>query len=228
MIKAVIFDFDGTLINTNELIKTGLNQFAINHMGRVLTDIELMNLNGKHLKDQIGYMVKGNLEAEIETFKTWYNHHHDTYATTFRGIPELLEILKYENITMGIVTNNSRVPLKKGLQHLNFTGYFESLVTSDDVATPKPNPEGIHIILDQLQVKPDEVIFVGDSPSDINAAKKANVTSCLVDWTILSDLEKHVLSPDYIIRSPLEILGVIKDINVKRIKATPLPMFAAK
>ena len=217
MIKAVIFDFDGTLINTNQLIRIGLNKFSNKYLGRVLTEFELNTLNGQHLSDQIDYIAKENSKEVILEFKSWYTDNHDTYAKSFSGIESLLEILNHENIKMGIVTNNSTLPLKQGLSHLGFGKYFGHVVTSDNVKRPKPDPEGILNILKMFELKSNEILYVGDSSSDMKAAKAAGVISCLVDWTILSDLEKRRLAPDYIIRKPDDIVQIIKKINQERI-----------
>jgi len=218
MIKAIIFDFDGTLINTNQLVKDGLNNLAQIHLGRPLTHMELCELNGKHLNDQIRYITKDNIKQTVLHFKKWYAENHNKLASTFKGIPELLQILRHEKIQMGIVSNNSTLPVQQGLNHLNFNHYFQDIITSDDVAKPKPDPEGIECILKKMNLRSEEVLYVGDSPSDVLAAKNANVKSCLVDWTVLSETEKRKLSADYRIQKPLEILSLIKEINVHRIK----------
>jgi len=217
MIKAVIFDFDGTLINTNQLVKDGLNNLAQIHLGRPLTHMELCQLNGKHLNDQIGYITKNDIEKKVIHFKKWYAENHNKLAKTFKGIPELLEILKYEKIQLGIVSNNSTLPVQQGLNLLNFNQYFQHIITSDDVIKPKPDPEGINSMLKKMNLHSKEVLYVGDSPSDILAAKNANVESCLVDWTVLSETEKKSISADYRINHPLEIICLIKKFNVHRI-----------
>ncbi|MCH4889548.1 HAD family hydrolase [Acidaminobacter sp. JC074] len=218
MIKAVIFDFDGTLINTNQLIKIGLNKFSQKYLKRKLSELELSNLNGKHLSEQMAYIAGDNASQAVIDFKRWYTSHHDAYATGFIGIRELLEILKHEKIKMGIVTNNSSQPLKQGLSHLAYGKYFTHLITSDNVKRPKPDPEGILNILKMFDLRPDEILYVGDSSSDMRAAKAAGVLACLVDWTSLSDLEKRRLSPDYMIHRPFEIFHIIKKINHERMR----------
>lgn len=93
-INTIIFDFDGTIINTNQLIEEGLGYFALKYRGTVLTKLELAALTGKTLEDQMAYIKAEKAEIMAEQFKIWYTHNHDSKAHAFPGMKELLEHLK--------------------------------------------------------------------------------------------------------------------------------------
>ncbi|MDF1616207.1 HAD family hydrolase [Petrocella sp. FN5] len=213
MIATVIFDFDGTIINTNDLIKEGLNLIANKHRGCPLTPMELEILTGKTLEAQMAYIDAIHFDGLIEEFKRWYGHNHDTMARPFPGMVHLIRVLNELGYKIGIVTNNSRIALDMGLKLLGIDQWIDCSITRDDVKETKPSPEGILKALSTLGVDIDEVLFIGDTAHDILAAKAANVNNALVGWSHLSPEMREQLGPDHIFESAENVLDIIIETN---------------
>lgn len=207
MISTVIFDFDGTIINTNRLIEEGLNYFSHRYRGRNLSLEELNALTGKPLEEQMVFINEEKAELIAEQFKIWYAHHHNARATAFPGVIELIKKLYTRGHKLAIVTNNSKAGLNLGMRHLGLERYFHMTVTKEDVHLPKPSPEGITKVLKAFDSLSDEAIYVGDTEGDLLAAKGANVPSVLVGW---SHIDGNHLKPDWVIRDAAELLKIIE------------------
>lgn len=212
MIKTtLIFDFDGTIINTNQLIEEGLNVFAKTYRGSELTKEEHKFMLGRPLEEQMRYINEDAYLAMTEIFKLWYLKEHNHKTTAFDGMEALIRVLYYQNYQLAIVSNNSRETVMHGLKHLNLTNYFDLILTCDDVQEKKPSPEGLYQALFRLNATMDEVLFIGDSSNDILAAKAANVDSVLVGWTMMERAEMAKLNATHIIHHPSELLVLLEN-----------------
>ena len=209
MKKNIIFDFDGTLIDTNKMIVEGLDIFAIAYRGSALTHEEHQLLTGKPLIEQMAYINETKWEEMMDAFRLWYLKAHAKMAKPFEGITELLHYLKESQYTLSIVSNNSRETILFGLKQLEIETYFAEVITCDDVVVKKPSPEGLNLLIKRLNVTPDTCIFIGDSGNDILAGKNAGIASVLVGWTAVERQELLKLEPDFVIEHPLEILEII-------------------
>lgn len=209
MKKYIIFDFDGTLINTNDMIEEGLDVFALAYRGTPLTREEHERLAGKPLMDQMAYISLEKWEEMTEAFKTWYFKAHAKMAKPFEGIDELLAYLKESQYKLAIVSNNSRTTIEFGLKQLGLEGLFDPIITCDDVIDKKPSPEGLLKAITLLGAGKEACLFIGDSSNDILAGKNAGIDSVLVGWTALEKQSLMALEPDYYISHPSELLQVI-------------------
>jgi len=205
MIKTIIFDFDGTIINTNELIQDGLGYLSKRYSGIALDHHAFKQISGKPLEVQLAYIHAEKVDIMTEQFQIWYKHNHNVYAKAFPGMPMLIETLSENGIAMGIVTNNSKSILNMGLEHLNMAHHFETKISREDVASPKPHPEGILKAISLLGADPKETLFVGDTESDMLAAKAAGLTTCFVTWSLL-DHKAFGVVPDMVVSSPTMLL----------------------
>jgi HAD superfamily hydrolase (TIGR01509 family) len=142
-------------------------------------------------------------------FQIWYKHNHNTKAKAFPGVPMLLRHLDSMGIEMGIVTNNSREILTLGLAHLGLDAYFSHQITRNDVVQTKPHPEGIMRVLDVMALRPDEVIFVGDTENDILAASQAGVISAFVGWSVLNSSQLQT-APDYVLNDAEDLIHIVR------------------
>ena len=213
MIDAVIFDFDGTIINTNDLIKEGLNKIANKHRGCKLTPIELEILTGKALEAQMAYIDITQVDRLVAEFKGWYEQNHDEMARPFPGMVHLIRVLNELGYKIGIVTNNSRKALDKGLKLLAIDQWIDCSITRDDVKETKPSPEGILKALSILGMDTNQALFIGDTAHDILAAKAANVNNALVSWTQHSSEMREQINPNHILESAEALLDIIIEVN---------------
>ncbi len=182
-LSVVLLDLDGTLINTKRLYIECYRQAVLPYVGRELTPEEIMALRPRSelrfLTDVVGH---ARLPACLEDFYRAYERLHDAYARgIYPGVPEMLAGLRATGARLGIVTGKSRRSweLTRARDEL---GEFDVLVFDDDVAEPKPDPEGLRIALDRLGAEPSQAVYLGDSGSDIEAAAAAGMRPAAALW----------------------------------------------
>lgn len=183
MIKAVIWDVDGTLISTKDLYIESYRRALEPFVGKLLTEDELLQLR---LHSELAVLKSQSGDA-FEACMTEFRHHYaDLHATHFGGIYDgvldVLEELRGRDVRNGIVTGKSRSSWEITLAEIEL-GDFDVVVVDDDVANPKPDPEGILAALDQLGVPPRNAIYVGDSPGDMEAALAARTGAAAAMWS---------------------------------------------
>jgi pyrophosphatase PpaX len=213
MISTVIFDFDGTIINTNALIEEGLHHFAYKYRGYRMTRDEIRSLTGKTLEAQMAWINEEKAELMTEQYRIWYAHNHNEKTSAFPGMLKLLSRLKQEGYTLAIVSNNSQQSLDLGLKHLGIADYFDQVITRDDVQTVKPSPEGLNHVLRTFGIRAENAIFIGDTGNDIEAAANAGIQSVMVSWTTMDAKTIMALDPDYILASPVQLHDILRNLS---------------
>ncbi|MEI5948067.1 HAD family hydrolase [Bacillus albus] len=186
--KAIIFDFDGTLANTLPIC-----YYAFQN---VFKEFDNKDLSSEEIKAMFGPSETGiirenltnvNKEQAIELYYKKYLENHSNLVNPNKEIDEMISFLKDNGIKMGIVTGKARRSLDISLKALQMDRLFEVIITGDDVVNPKPHPEGIIKALSLLGVQNNEAMFIGDSDADIHAGNQANVHTVGVQW--LSDYQ---------------------------------------
>jgi phosphoglycolate phosphatase len=212
--KAVLFDLDGTLVNSLIDIADSMNkvlqerQFPT-HSYEVINDFigsGLRNLVSKALpethKDEA--TIESTFQAMIETYRE--NCINKTFA--YDGIIELLDELKSRNIKMAILSNKAD-ELTKKIGGTLFPDYFEFVMGLKSEATKKPNPGAAIAISKDLGFSPEEVLYVGDSDIDMQTAKNANMYAVGVSWGYRPKEELVAEGAQSIINHPLELLELL-------------------
>ncbi len=215
MFKAVLFDFDGTLLDTHDLIIKGFNHISLATRGIPFEAHEHLGMLGKPLGEQLRLICHSDEHVLVEDFQSWYRENHNHHARPYEDIEDMLYLLKAEGYRLGIVTNNSRQGLQLGLDLLGLESLFDVIITRDDVSECKPSPKGIHKALDLLNIRPDDCMFIGDSIADILAARAAGVMPVLVGWTALTLEQIRLLAPAELIESPYEIPFLLNLLNTE-------------
>lgn len=210
MIKVVIFDLDGTLIDTNDLIIDAFYHVINELLGRSPTEEELNYVYGKTLDEQMEFFSMERSHKLVEAYKSFYRAHMDERTHLFEGIKDLLDELAKIDIKMATVTNKGSRGVRHAFDKFGIGKYFDATISADDVSNGKPDPEGIFAVLNRLGVEAEEALFVGDSLNDISAAKKAGVLSVLVGWTLFHEDYYSEFGADFIINKPTELLNLIK------------------
>ncbi len=224
-IKCVIFDLDGTIAQTNELIFETFNYISKKYTGKTFTPKEIANEffgppeeGGirKLLELYGGDKIKNEkyVREATEEFYSYYeaNHHK---AREYKGIRDLLSALKSAGLKLAIFTGKGRVTTSITLRKLELEKFFDIVITGDDVVQHKPSGEGIKKILETLNLSPDEAILIGDATSDVKAGREANVKVISALWDSFMKEKVIGMKPDIIVNSIDELKEVLNDLILK-------------
>lgn len=211
MINTILFDLDGTIIDTNDLI---INTF--------LHVLEQHFPQQKYTREQIIPHMGLTLEQQMQTFsgreevtelvadyRTYNNLHHDTLIREFPRVKEVIAKLHERGITMGIVTTKIKPTTIRALDYFGLKEYMSTIVTVQDVTHPKPHPEPVLTALRNLGADPDKTLMVGDSAADIQSAKAAGVKAAGVAWSLKGVDVLQQYNPDYILEDMTDLYGVL-------------------
>lgn len=187
-LPALVFDFDGTLIESAPEIHACLNALLEQH-GRpavTLAQVERMIGNGVRSLVERGFQATGgppdDFEAALARFIDMYNNAPIDETPVYDGVPETLAQLHAAGHLMAICTNKLHAPTMKILQGLDFARYFTVVTGGDTFPVRKPDPGHLLGVLERLGVEPDGAIMIGDSPNDIGCAIAAGVRSIAVSY----------------------------------------------
>lgn len=210
--NTVIFDFDGTVADTNKLIIDSWQ-----HTYRVLTGREQ---DEDILKATFGEPLAISLENAFpdvpvdESINIYREHQLEIYEELiepFNGMPELIKLLKEKGYKVGLLTSRLKPSTMIGLEKFGIVSYFDSIITLENCTKHKPDPEPMLVALKSLEAKPEEAIMIGDSLFDIRCAHNAGVEAALVSWAVaLSDPPTEGEDkPEYILNKAEDLLEVI-------------------
>lgn len=206
--NAVIFDIDGTLTFTNQLIFDSFNFIAEKYLGKRFSNEEIIALFGPTEDVIIKQMFPDKYELVRKDYYDYYHRNHEI-AKLYDGIRELLIDLKKCGVILGIFTGKGRTSSLITLNFLGIRELFDMIVTGDDVKNHKPSPEGIIKFIETFNLKPEEVLMVGDAPSDIKAAKQAGVNIASVVWDSYSANEVRKLNKETVFETVEQLKNFI-------------------
>lgn len=212
MFKYVFFDFDGTLIDTNEIIVKCLNFVSSKYNGRELNDRELTGILGKPLEIQMKEICESRYEELTLDYKSMYRSLRDEMTTEFSGITDMLKAIRCSGVKVAIISNKGTSGINHGIEKFSLSEYIDYVVSSEDVILKKPHPEGIYKAMAYLGLGEEDkkdIVFVGDSIHDIECGKNAGLKTVLVGWTIM---DKEVLlksEPDYVAKDSKDLEKII-------------------
>lgn len=184
-INHVLFDLDGTILDTNELIIRSFlhalqgvvpdgfdREHIIPSMGQPLVD-QMKQFTGL---DDVSHLVAAYREINWRL--------HDELVKPFPYVPEVLGRLHRSGIRMGVVTTKMRQTTERGLKYFGLIDYMDAIVTIDDVSHPKPHPEPVLLAMEKLGADPAGTLMVGDSSVDMQAARAAGCVAVGVAWSL--------------------------------------------
>lgn len=205
--RAVLFDLDGTLVDTVELILASYRHtVAVHALEPVSDDVWLEGL-GIPLRVQFTRFTSdpAEIQALVRTYLDHNEIHHDQLVAEYPGALEGVRHLHAEGIRLGVVSSKMHGGLERSLSSGGYEDLFEVLVGGDDVENPKPHPEPVLMALEQMGVAPGDTIFVGDSPHDMASGRAAGVLTAAAAWGPFAReaLEPH--RPDVWLESPSSI-----------------------
>lgn len=209
--KAIIFDLDGTLLNTDLLIKNSfIHTFEKYKPGYTLSEKELLSFLGPSLYDTFSCYFPQSMVQELIAYYRQYNlKHHEDFVTIYPGVQDTLAYLQKQGYPMAVVTTKMKDVALLGLKMFALTDHFETVIGHDDVQRSKPDPEGILMALDRLQCQ--DGYYIGDNITDILAGKNAKLKTIGVKWSPKGYELMAKENPDLLIDHFSEIIDFIKE-----------------
>ena len=213
MKKYILFDFDGTLVNTNDVIVASWQHTYKHYLGHEVPVEHITACFGEPLLLTMAREFPGvDPKESAEVYRSFQVKNADRLVTIFPGIKELLADLKEAGYVLGIVTSRTRESALRYLDMFDIASYFDDLVTCDDTTVHKPNPEPLLLAMSRLGAAPEESLMIGDSPFDIKCANNAGVDSVMVNWRITCDETSLIddAKVDYWIHQPSDLVELLK------------------
>lgn len=208
-IDTVLFDLDGTLIDTNELIISSfLHTMETYYPGQYGRD-DVLPFLGPSLQETFEPMNPEGYEEMITTYRTYNLANHDLLVKGFDGVYETVKTLKENNFKLAIVTTKRSDVVQMGLKLSGLGEFFDVIVALDDVEKPKPDPEPLLKALDLLGSSPETAIMVGDNHHDIVGGQNAGTKTVGVAWSIKGKAHLQQYNPDYILDTMADLLPIL-------------------
>ena len=203
--KAIIFDMDGTLVSSLPVIYHCENEISRKFLKSSLTLEEVISKFGPPAHTIITDMTRDLPEPvrsqAVRDYYECYRTHVPSRALVFPGIIDLLRRIRSSRRRLALVTGVEKTMMEYTLNPFKLSNFFEVRVTADDVRKSKPDPEGINLALSRIKSDSKESIYVGDSPVDIVAGKRAGVLTGAALWSPENRGDPTTEHPDYEFRS---------------------------
>jgi pyrophosphatase PpaX len=209
--RIVLFDLDGTLIDSGPIILASMQHAVRTVLGREIPSDELqMSIGGQGIVAQMTAIDPEHADELLEAYKEHNDGLHETLEA-FDDLLALLPGLKAEGRKLGIVTAKRHRTVGLALDRFPaLASAFDVVIGFEDTELHKPEPEPVLLAVEKLGGSPEDAVYVGDSPFDIGAAKAAGVFAVAVGWGgIHPDGRLLAEEPDAFVRTPEELLGVI-------------------
>jgi pyrophosphatase PpaX len=217
MIKAILFDLDGTLIDTNELIIQSFEYTFRKLFNKEISRKELVKSFGEPLRDTMSKYNKDRADLMVTTFRSFNETNHDRIVKRFEGVEDGIKTLKNSGIKLAVVTSKREKMAKHGLELIGIYDYMDVIVTPESTKKHKPDGEPALKACELLKISPQEAIMVGDSHNDILCGKNAGCYTCAVKYTALSLEEIMNYRPDYTIDKIEELVEICREFQEKAV-----------
>jgi pyrophosphatase PpaX len=206
----VLFDLDGTVIDSGAIILASMRHAATEVLGTAPPDEELMEtVGGPGLEAQMRALAPDRVEELVTVYRAHNEPLHDTLACC-DGMDDVLLRLKDEGRRLGIVTAKRRATVELAFASVPLAHLFETVVGGDETARHKPDPEPLLLALERLNARADETAYVGDAPFDVRAAKAAGIHAVAVTWGGIHPRERlEREEPDAVVATAEELLHVL-------------------
>ena len=212
MQPALLFDLDGTLVDSIELILDSARHAFVGFPGHAPTDDEWRATIGRPLQTVLREYAQSDAEAE-RLFDRYREHqlaNHDRLVRAYDGVVATLRVLAEAGHPMALVTSKADWLARRGLELVGVDDLFPVLVGCDSCVNHKPHPEPVERALVLLGVPPSDSIFVGDSPHDVESGRAAHVYTVGVTWGAFAREQMEACGADVVIHDIGELPGVIE------------------
>jgi pyrophosphatase PpaX len=213
--RAVLFDLDGTLLDTIALILSSFQHATTTVLGEPLPDDVLLRNVGVPLAVQMAEFDPERAEELLAVYRAHNGEHHDRLVEAYPGVAEVVAAIDDAGMPMAVVTSKSRHLAERGLTITGLRGRFPVLVACEDTEEHKPDPAPLILAADTLGVDLRYCVYVGDSPHDVRAARDGGAIAIGATWGVSSAAELAAAGPDFVIDSIDELLGLLNEACVR-------------
>ena len=209
--QTVLFDLDGTLIDSVDLIVDSYHYVHEVHGLPARTRDEILAGIGTPLRSVFGKMTDDPavIDSWIATYRVYNLEHHDQRVRAYDGAVEMVQRIKDSGIRLGLVTSKLRAGAQRGLTLVGLGDSMELIIGADDVINPKPHPEPVERALEQLGMTADSCLFVGDSHHDIHSGRAAGAWTAGVTWGPFDRAHLEQVAPDYVFDTPSALAEMV-------------------
>ena len=208
---AVLFDLDGTLLDSIELILASYRHTFAAFGRSALPEEHWRRGIGRPLEATFGEVADSLAErdAMILAYREHNIAHHEAMAAPYPGARDAVLALRDAGVRLGLVTSKRRIGAERGLRLLRLDGTFHVVIGADDTERHKPDPEPVLLAMSRLGCDAPEVLFVGDSTHDLNAGRRAGVATAAATWGPFPLPELTACEPTHSFASFPELLAML-------------------
>ena len=208
-LQSVIFDLDGTLIDTVELIRVSFRYATEAVLGEALPDEITMANVGQPLLTQFVDMAPEHADELLRVYRAFNREHHDELAHAYPGTIEVLQELARRRIPMAIVTSKGTESATRGIDLFGLADLIPVVVTADDVVLHKPDPYPLRVAAERLGVELEYSLYLGDSPHDMQAAISGDAIAVAALWGAFSAQDVLEPGPSFALESISELPALL-------------------
>jgi pyrophosphatase PpaX len=210
-VSAVLFDLDGTLIDSVRLILDSFRHTCLAHGLQARSEAECLAGIGIPLRVVFREWTSDPVEQErlMQTYREYNLAHHDRSVAVYPGAAEMVRLIRGAGLRTGLVTSKNRQGALRGLRLAGIADEIEVVVGADDVENPKPHPEPVLMACRHLEISPDHVVYVGDSVHDMASGRAAGARTAAALWGpfVRGDLER--CQPDHWLERPEDLVAML-------------------
>lgn len=212
---AVLFDLDGTLVDTLELLLGSARHAFAERRDRAPTDAEWTAGIGTPLREQLAPWAASpaELAALVERYRAHQLLHHDHLTQPYPDVLAVVAALRAAGHPLGIVTSKADAIARRTIAHVGLEGAFDTIVGCDAAARAKPHPDPVLLALDRLGVPASDALFVGDSPHDVASGNAAGVATVAALWGFFAPDVLAASHPTYTIGRITELPAVVRAVS---------------
>lgn len=208
--QALLFDFDGTLLNTNELILQSFHHVLDAKFPGQYQLADCAKFIGPSLNQTFDELAPNETAQLIASYRKFNEENHDALITQYPHVLEVLTELKQMGIKLAIVSTKRNDMIERGLQLLGASDLFDVKIGTDDVQHVKPHPEPVQLALKKLAVAKEHALMIGDNSHDIEAGNNAGVDSAGVAWALKGEQYLRQFNPTYIVQDMRDFIALAK------------------
>jgi pyrophosphatase PpaX len=201
----ILFDLDGTLIDSVGLIRES-HRFAVREvLGADLPDEVLVANVGRPLIDQMRVFSADRAEELLQVYRRWNHANTEALLRAYPAMEDLLAELRAEGRRLGIVTSKSHPTVDLAFAVLPLRHHLDVVIAAEDTDRHKPDPEPVLKALERLGATPERAVYVGDAPFDLRAARAAGVAAVGVTWGFFPRETLEAERPDLLVDTVEEL-----------------------